>query len=50
MSPDLGLPGPPAAGKFLNLGLDEATKFAVDAGLAGAEAINCAIPAGNVVP
>src|SRR6185312_8159485 len=32
------------AGKFLNFGLDEAEKFAVDAGLAGAEAINCAIP------
>jgi RHS repeat-associated protein len=35
------------AGKWLNLGLDEATKFAVDAGLAGAEAINCAIPNGG---
>jgi len=33
-----------SAGKVLNLGLDEAEKFAVDAGLAGAEAINCAIP------
>lgn len=32
------------AGKWLNLGLDEAEKFAVDAGLAGAESINCAIP------
>jgi hypothetical protein len=32
------------AGKWLNLGLDEAEKFAVDAGLAGAEAINCSIP------
>jgi hypothetical protein len=31
------------AGKWLNLGLDEAEKFAVDAGLAGAESINCAI-------
>jgi len=31
------------AGKWLNLGLDEAEKFAVDAGLAGAEAFNCAI-------
>jgi RHS repeat-associated protein len=30
-------------GKWLNLGLDEAEKFAVDAGLAGAESINCAI-------
>jgi len=32
------------AGKWLNLGLDEAEKFAVGAGLAGAEAFNCAIP------
>jgi hypothetical protein len=31
------------AGQWLNLGLDEAEKFGVDAGLAGAEAINCAI-------
>ncbi len=31
------------AGRWLNLGLDEAEKFAVDAGLAGAEAFNCAI-------
>jgi RHS repeat-associated protein len=31
------------AGQWLNLGLDEAEKFAVDAGLAGAEAFNCAI-------
>jgi RHS repeat-associated protein len=31
------------AGKWLNFGLDEAEKFAVDAGLAGAESINCAI-------
>jgi hypothetical protein len=34
------------AGKWLNFGLDEAEKFAVDAGLAGAESINCAIPRG----
>lgn len=33
-----------AAGKWLNFGLDEADKFAVDTGLAGAEAIGCAIP------
>jgi len=31
------------AGQWLNLGLDEAEKFGVDAGLAGAEAFNCAI-------
>ncbi len=32
------------AGKWINLGLDEAEKFGVDAALAGAESINCAIP------
>ena len=31
-------------GKGLNLGLDEAEKGAIDVGLAGAEAANCAIP------
>jgi RHS repeat-associated protein len=33
-----------SAGNWLNFGLDEAEKFAVDAGLAGAESFNCAIP------
>jgi hypothetical protein len=33
-----------ATGKWLSFGLDEAEKFAVDAGLAGAESVNCAIP------
>jgi len=32
------------AGKWLGLGLDESEKFSVDAGLAGAEAVNCTIP------
>jgi len=35
------------AGKWLNLGLDALEKGAIDLGYAGAEAINCAIPAGN---
>jgi RHS repeat-associated protein len=33
------------AGKFLGLGLEAATKFAIDLGFTGAEAINCSIPA-----
>ena len=36
-----------SAGKWLNLGLDEAARGAIDAGLAGAEVINCLVPAGD---
>ncbi len=39
-----------SVGKALHAGLDEAEKLAVDLGLAGAEAIGCSIPAGNVLP
>jgi hypothetical protein len=36
-----------SVGKWLNLGLDEAEKFAIDAGFAGALVINCAVPNGG---
>lgn len=39
-----------SVGRLLNAGLDETEKLAVDLGLAGAEAIGCSIPAGNILP